>query len=382
NLEGLIDIKERAKNNDKPVLVHVITKKGKGYLPAETNPDKFHGTGAFEIATGEKISVEGAPKTYTEVFGDTLVKLAGNNPNIVAITAAMRDGTGLTKFFEKFPERAFDVGIAEQHAVTMAAGLAANNMRPVVAIYSTFLQRAYDQVLHDVCMQNLPVVFCLDRAGLVGDDGYTHHGIFDYSYLRMMPGMTIMAPKDENELRHMLYTAFDIKGPVAIRYPRGTGLGVACTEELKLLSYSKAEKIKDGNDVCIWAAGSMVASAVDVASRLQTFGYSAAVINMRFIKPLDEEMLIQCANNYKNLVVMEENVLAGGAGTEILEVLNKNDLLHDTRVLNFGIPDILVPHGDKKLLFRDIGLDVTGMTRDITEWLAKENGGSVWRRNV
>ena len=382
NLDGLIDIMERAKKIDKPVLMHVITKKGKGYLPAETNPDKFHGTSAFEITTGEKIKVEGAPKTYTEVFGDTLVKIAEKNPNIVAITAAMRDGTGLAKFFERFPERAFDVGIAEQHAVTMAAGLAANSMQPVVAIYSTFLQRSYDQVLHDVCMQDLPVVFCLDRAGLVGDDGYTHHGIFDYSYLRMMPGMTIMAPKDENELRHMLYTAIELKRPVSIRYPRGSGLGVACEEELKLLPYGKAEELKKGKDVCIWAAGSMVASAVAVASQLHNFGFDAGVVNMRFIKPLDEELLIQCANSYNNLVVMEENALAGGVGSEILEILNKNDILRDTRVLTFGVPDTLVPHGDKKLLLRDIELDVAGMTKHITEWLAEENGGSVWQRNV
>lgn len=382
NLEGLIDIMERAKKFDKPVLVHVITKKGKGYLPAETNPDKFHGTGAFEITTGEKIKAEGAPQTYTEVFGDTLIELAGKNPHIVAITAAMRDGTGLTKFFEQFPKRAFDVGIAEQHAVTMAAGLAANNMQPVVAIYSTFLQRSYDQVLHDVCMQNLPVVFCLDRAGLVGDDGYTHHGVFDYSYLRMMPGMTIMAPKDENELRHMLYTAFELKRPVAIRYPRGSGIGVDCKDELQLLPYAKSEELQEGRNLCIWAAGSMTASAVAVAKELQNFGIDAGVVNMRFIKPLDEELLLKCANKYHNLVVMEENVLAGGVGSEVLELLNKNNVLSDTRVLNLGVPDILVPHGDKKLLLRDIGLDVPGMTKHIAEWLGKENGGLVWQRNV
>lgn len=381
NLDGLIDILERAKNIDKPIFLHVITKKGKGYLPAEINPNKFHGTGAFEITTGEKIKVEGEHRTYTEVFGDTLVKIAENNSDVVAITAAMRDGTGLAKFSEKYPERFFDVGIAEQHAVTMAAGLAANNMRPVVAIYSTFLQRSYDQVLHDVCMQNLPVVFCIDRAGLVGDDGYTHHGVFDYSYLRMMPGMTIMAPKDENELRHMLYTALKLGKPVAIRYPRGSGLGVDCEEDLKFLPYGKAEQLSKGKDICIWAAGSMVSCALSVASKLQKDGLEAGVVNIRYIKPLDEDLLAEHAQSHRVLVVMEENVTAGGVGSEILELMNEKGLLEHTRVLTIGIPDLLVPHGDKASLFKDVGLDVNSMVKRIKECLVEENGGELCQSN-
>lgn len=381
NLDGLIDILERAKNIDKPIFLHVITKKGKGYLPAEINPNKFHGTGAFEITTGEKIKVDGEHRTYTEVFGDTLVKIAENNSDVVAITAAMRDGTGLTKFSEKYPERFFDVGIAEQHAVTMAAGLAANNMRPVVAIYSTFLQRSYDQVLHDVCMQNLPVVFCIDRAGLVGDDGYTHHGVFDYSYLRMMPGMTIMAPKDENELRHMLFTALKLGKPVAIRYPRGSGLGVVCEEDLKFLPYGKAEQLSQGKDICIWAAGSMVSCALSVSSKLNEDGLEAGVVNIRYIKPLDEELLAEHAQSHRVLVVMEENVTAGGVGSEILELMNEKGLLEHTRVLTIGIPDLLVPHGDKASLFKEVGLDVNSMVKRIKECLFEENGGELCQSN-
>lgn len=375
NLEGLVDILERAKKIDKPVLLHVLTKKGKGYLPAEVSPNKFHGTGAFEIATGKKLTVEGAPRTYTEIFGETLVKLAETNSDIVAITAAMCDGTGLTDFSKKFPNRFFDVGIAEQHAVTMAAGLAASNIRPVVAIYSTFLQRAYDQVLHDVCMQNLPVVFCLDRAGLVGDDGYTHHGVFDYSYLGMMPRMTVMAPKDENELRHMLYTGLELRSPVAIRYSRGTGVGVACEEKLKILPYGKAEVLTEGTDVCIWAAGSMVQPGIAVAAELHKNGISAGVINMRYIKPLDTELLLKTAKQYRLLVVMEENVLAGGVGTEVLKVLNENKEVKDTNVLTLGIPDEFVAQGNKKLLFKDIGLDVENMTERIKGYFTESQGG-------
>ena len=367
-----------------PKFLHVITTKGKGLQQAEENQVKYHAPGKFDAATGEIHikSEENLPPKYQDVFGLTVLDLAKKNENIIGITPAMPSGSSLKFMMDAFPKRAFDVGIAEQHAVTLAAGMATQGMIVFCNIYSTFLQRGYDQVIHDVALQNLPVIFCLDRAGLVGDDGYTHHGIFDYSYLRMMPGMTIMAPKDENELRHMLYTALELKRPVSIRYPRGSGLGAACEEELKLLPYGKAEELKKGKDVCIWAAGSMVAPAVAVASQLHNFGFDAGVVNMRFIKPLDEELLIQCANSYNNLVVMEENALAGGVGSEILEILNKNDVLRDTRVLTFGVPDTLVPHGDKKLLLRDIELDVAGMTKHITEWLAEENGGSVWQRNV
>ena len=287
DLQGLTEVLQAAKKIDGPVLVHVLTKKGKGYKPAEESPNKFHGTGPFEIATGKKIANPNAPITYTEVFGKTLTELANEDKEIIGITAAMPDGTGMSTFAKAHPERFFDVGIAEQHAVTSAAGAAAAGMKPVAAIYSTFLQRAYDSVLHDICMQKLHVTLCLDRAGLVGDDGYTHHGVFDYAYLRSMPEMTIMAPKDENELRHMLKTAVDYDGPVSVRYPRGSGVGVSIAEPMHSLPIGKAEVLREGKDVCLWAIGSMVQSALQAADKLAEQGISAGVVNMRFAKPLD-----------------------------------------------------------------------------------------------
>ncbi len=309
DLNKLLEVLEAAKHVNGPVLVHVITKKGKGYEPAETSPNKFHGTGPFEIATGKKISDPDAPIAYTEMFGKTLTELAAENEKIVAITAAMPDGTGLNKFAEQYPQRFFDVGIAEQHAVTAAAGMAAEGLKPVVAVYSTFLQRAYDSVLHDICMQNLPVTLCLDRAGIVGDDGYTHHGVFDYAYLRSMPQMTIMAPKDENELRHMLNTALSFDGPITIRYPRGSGVGVDCSEALQQLSIGKGEVLREGEGVCLLAIGSMVAVALQAADVLAEQGIKAGVINLRFAKPLDEELLVQAAKKYSKLVTLWPGVL-------------------------------------------------------------------------
>ncbi|WP_307761124.1 1-deoxy-D-xylulose-5-phosphate synthase [uncultured Phascolarctobacterium sp.] len=366
DLNKLLEVLEAAKHVNGPVLVHVITKKGKGYEPAETSPNKFHGTGPFEIATGKKISDPAAPIAYTEMFGKTLTELAAENEKIVAITAAMPDGTGLNKFAEQYPQRFFDVGIAEQHAVTAAAGMAAEGLKPVVAVYSTFLQRAYDSVLHDICMQNLPVTLCLDRAGIVGDDGYTHHGVFDYAYLRSMPQMTIMAPKDENELRHMLNTALSFDGPITIRYPRGSGVGVDCSEALQQLSIGKGEVLREGEGVCLLAIGSMVAVALQAVDVLAEQGIKAGVINLRFAKPLDEELLVQAAKKYSKLVTLEEGVVAGGVGSAVLELLNNKGLLQTTQVLNLGIPDEFVPHGDKKYLFRDIGLDLDSITAKIT----------------
>lgn len=373
HLEGLIDILERAKKVDKPILLHVITKKGKGYQPAEANPNRFHGTGPFDPETGEALKQQNAKNTYTEVFGDTVVQLAQENPNIVAVTAAMRDGTGLTKFAKTYPERFFDVGIAEQHAVTLAAGMAANGLSPFVAIYSTFLQRAYDQVIHDVCMQELPVVFCLDRAGLVGDDGFTHHGVFDFSYLRTMPNMTIMSPKDENELRHMLFTALLLRRPVAVRYPRGSGLGVLTDECLQLLPYGKAERLSTGSDVCIWAVGSMVAHARQVMLELSIDNISVTLINARYVKPLDEEALLKSVENHKLLAVLEENSVIGGLSSAVLESLNKNGSSEMAKVMTFGIPDRLVPHGDKSLLLKAIGLDPVNIAAKIKKCLLKRN---------
>ena len=369
DLEHLVEVLEVAKATPGPVIIHVITKKGKGYEPAEKSPNKFHGTGPFDIATGKKITKPGAPVTYTEVFGKTLVDIAKDDKKIVAITAAMPDGTGLNYFADAYPDRFFDVGIAEQHAVTAAAGMAAAGLHPVVAVYSTFMQRAFDSVLHDICMQNLPVVLGLDRAGLVGDDGYTHHGVFDYSYLRLMPQMTIMAPKDENELRHMLATAVNFNGPIALRYPRGSGLGVDITEPLHTLPIGKAEEIKTGSDVCLWAVGSMVDEAVKAAEALAELGISAGVVNMRFVKPLDTELLVKTALQCKNIVTLEEGTVEGGAGSAVLEELNDNGLVGKVKVLNLGIPDKYIPHGDKKLLLRDIGLDHDSIVKRIAEFL-------------
>ena len=363
DVAGLIEVLQAAQKIDGPVLVHVLTKKGRGYKPAEESPNKFHGTGPFDIATGKKIANPNAPITYTEVFGKTITELADADKDIIGITAAMPDGTGLSTFAKAHPKRFFDVGIAEQHAVTAAAGAAEAGLKPVAAIYSTFLQRAYDSVLHDICMQKLHVTLCLDRAGLVGDDGYTHHGVFDYAYLRSMPGMTIMAPKDENELRHMLKTAVDFDAPVSVRYPRGSGMGVDISEPLHELPIGKAEVLREGRDVCIWAIGSMVASALKVAEQLAEQGVSAGVVNMRFAKPLDKELLLEHAQKYAKLVTLEEGVLQGGVGSAVLETLNEAQLLQRCRVLTLGIPDEFVLHGDKKLLLRDLELDVTAITR-------------------
>ncbi|MDY6290199.1 MAG: 1-deoxy-D-xylulose-5-phosphate synthase [Succiniclasticum sp.] len=372
NIEALIPMLTAAKKEDGPVLLHVITKKGKGYAPAEESPNKFHGTGPFDIATGKKITKPGAPPSYTDVFGKTLVELAEKDKRIVAITAAMPDGTGVTGFAQRFPDRFFDVGIAEQHAVTFAAGLATQGIKAVAAIYSTFMQRAYDQVLHDVCMQKLPVKLCMDRAGLVGDDGYTHHGVFDYAYLLPMPHMVIMAPKDENELRHMLATAMEYDdGPISLRYPRGSGLGVDCSEALHTLPIGRAERIRTGTDVSLWAIGSMVSEAEKTAELLQEKGVYAGVVNMRFAKPLDTEMLFQDARDTHCIVTMEEGVVIGGVGEAVVQALNNHGLLDKTLVLNFGIPDEFISQGDRKLLLRDIGLTPELMADRILDWMKK-----------
>ena len=372
DIHGLIEVLQAAKKIDGPVMVHVLTKKGKGYKPAEESPNKFHGTGPFEIATGKKITNPAAPISYTEVFGKTITELADSDKKIVGLTAAMPDGTGLNIFAQAHPDRFFDVGIAEQHAVTAAAGMAAAGMKPVTAIYSTFMQRAYDSILHDICMQKLHVTMCLDRAGLVGDDGYTHHGVFDYAYLRSIPNMTIMAPKDENELRHMLKTALSFNGPISVRYPRGSGVGVDITEPMQELPIGKAEVLREGKELCFWAIGSMVQSAVQAADKLKEQGIDAGVVNMRFAKPLDKELLIEHAKRYGKIVTLEEGVLAGGVGSEVLEILDDAGLLQQCAVLRLGIPDEFVTHGDKKLLFRDLGLDTDAIVQKAAEFVKGE----------
>lgn len=372
DIHGLIEVLQAAKKIDGPVMVHVLTKKGKGYKPAEESPNKFHGTGPFEIATGKKITNPAAPISYTEVFGKTITELADSDKKIVGLTAAMPDGTGLNIFAQAHPDRFFDVGIAEQHAVTAAAGMAAAGMKPVTAIYSTFMQRAYDSILHDICMQKLHVTMCLDRAGLVGDDGYTHHGVFDYAYLRSIPNMTIMAPKDENELRHMLKTALSFNGSISVRYPRGSGVGVDITEPMHELPIGKAEVLREGKELCFWAIGSMVQSAVQAADKLKEQGIDAGVVNMRFAKPLDKELLIEHAKRYGKIVTLEEGVLAGGVGSEVLEILDDAGLLQQCAVLRLGIPDEFVTHGDKKLLFRDLGLDTDAIVQKAAAFVKGE----------
>lgn len=372
DLNALQDVFHAAKKIDGPVLVHVLTKKGKGYAPAEESPNKFHGTGPYELETGKKIANPNAPITYTEVFGNTLTDMAKEDKKIVGITAAMPDGTGLSTFAKAHPDRFFDVGIAEQHAVTAAAGMAAAGLKPVAAIYSTFMQRAYDSVLHDICMQNLHVTMCLDRAGLVGDDGFTHHGVFDYAYLRSMPKMTIMAPKDENELRHMIKTALDFNGPVSVRYPRGSGLGVDISGPMEDLPIGKAEVLKEGFDLCFWAIGSMVKPALDAAELLAKEGISAGVVNMRFAKPLDTELLKAHAQRYGKIITLEEGVLAGGVGSAVLEYLNQEELLDKCRVLTLGIPDEFILHGDKALLFKDIGLDTPAIAAKAADFVREK----------
>ena len=372
DIHGLIEVLQAAKKIDGPVMVHVLTKKGKGYKPAEESPNKFHGTGPFEIATGKKITNPAAPISYTEVFGKTITELADSDKKVVGLTAAMPDGTGLNIFAQAHPDRFFDVGIAEQHAVTAAAGMAAAGMKPVTAIYSTFMQRAYDSILHDICMQKLHVTMCLDRAGLVGDDGYTHHGVFDYAYLRSIPNMTIMAPKDENELRHMLKTALSFNGPISVRYPRGSGVGVDITEPMQELPIGKAEVLREGKELCFWAIGSMVQSAVQAADKLKEQGIAAGVVNMRFAKPLDKELLIEHAKRYGKIVTLEEGVLAGGVGSEVLEILDDAGLLQQCAVLRLGIPDEFVTHGDKKLLFRDLGLDTDAIVQKAAAFVKGE----------
>lgn len=358
NLTELVQILQLVKSRRGPILVHVITTKGKGYKPAETNPDKFHGIGPFNVATGEVIK-PAAPPSYTQVFGDTLAALGQEDPDLVAITAAMPDSTGLTKFAKQFPERFLDVGIAEQHAVTMAAALGLQGLKPVVAVYSTFLQRAYDQILHDVCLQNAPITLAIDRAGVVGDDGPTHHGVFDLAYLRHIPNMVIMAPKDENELRHMLKTAVEFPGPAAVRYPRASGEGVKLDAQLKTLPIGKAEVLQEGKNIALLGVGQMVNLCCKAADALRKQGIEATVINPRFVKPLDEERISFYARYCGKIVTVEDHVLAGGFGSAVLELLNRQNLA--VPVVRIGYPDEFVEHGPISQLHTQYGLTVDGI---------------------
>jgi len=367
NLQNLITTLEKARATPGPVLVHVITHKGKGYLPAENCAVKFHGIGPFDITNGNAAKTQKVP-TYTEVFGETLVNEAGNNDKIVAVTAAMTSGTGLTKFARQYPDRFFDVGIAEQHAVTMAAGMAKAGYKPVVAIYSTFLQRAFDQILHDVCLQNLPVVFAIDRGGLVGDDGPTHHGLFDFAYLRAIPNMTVMAPKDENELRSMLKTALQHSGPCAVRYPRGAGLGVCLDEKPSILPVGKSEILREGIDITFIAAGNCNSLAVEAAEVLAAQGIQSTVINARFIKPLDEECILHYSAMTGKIITVEEHVKSCGFGSAVLEILNDNNIV-DIQLERVGIPDSFVEHGKPDQLRAKYGLTVDSLVNKALKML-------------
>lgn len=369
NFELLSEVLEKAKKMQGPILIHVLTCKGKGYKPAECNPDKFHGVGPYCIESGE-VAKSGSIPTYTNVFGDTLLELAKQDSRIVAITAAMPGGTGLKKFAAQFPKRFFDVGIAEQNAVTMAAGMAVKGMRPVVALYSTFAQRAYDQILHDICLQNLPVIFALDRAGIVGEDGPTHHGLFDYSYLRHIPNLVIMAPKDEDELRHMLLTATKMNGPVVIRYPRSCGLGMSLDQPVRQITIGKAEELASGTDVVFLAVGSMVEPCLAASKQLAAKGIQAGVVNARFIKPMDEEMIRKLSREFRNIITVEENMLAGGFGSAVLEYIHSQNF-NWVRVLRLGIPDQFIEQGKRAQLLEKYGLTAEGIASSVSSFVQR-----------
>ena len=363
NLEDLEYILSRAKELDEPVLIHVLTKKGKGYKPAEDNPDKFHGTGPFNIETGE--STKKKSKDYSKAFGEKLIELAEKNEKIVAITAAMRDGIGLKDFSTKYPERFFDVGIAEQHALTFAAGLAKEGMIPFVPIYSSFYQRAYDQVIHDICIQKIPVIMCVDRAGCVGNDGETHQGLYDMAFFRLIPNITIMAPKDFEELTKMMEFAIELKAPVVIRYPRGGEADVKFDkhEELEL---GKAEVLKEGQDVTIIGIGKMTAMAMKVANELEKDDINAEVINARFLKPLDESKITESISNTKFVITIEDGTEIGGLGSSIKElIINKK--LEDVKIKCFAYPDEFIKHGSVSELEELYGLDYKNIVNYIKQ---------------
>jgi 1-deoxy-D-xylulose-5-phosphate synthase len=372
NIDELLEAFEITKNLEWPVLLHVVTKKGKGCEFAECDPAQYHGTPPFDPQTGKPTAKTRTQVgfSYTEVFGETMIRLAEENNKVVAISAAMSDGTGLDKFAEKYPERFYDVGIAESHGVTFACGLATEGLHPVAAIYSTFTQRAYDQIVHDLCLQNLPVTLALDRAGLVGEDGPTHHGVFDLAFLRHVPNIVLMSPKDENELQHMIKTAAEHPGPTAVRYPRGAGFGVPMDQELKTLTIGKAELLLDGNDVAIVAVGNMVHPSLDAAKRLAADGISAAVVNARFVKPLDEEMILRVARKTDRMVTVEEHALLGGFGSAVLECLDSRKI-NGVKTLRIGLPDTFIEHGPQKVLRQKYGLDADGIYASVKNFVSK-----------
>jgi len=367
-IKHLIDTLNNVKRFREPVLIHTITCKGKGYCSAEKDPSRFHGVGPFDIETGKVRQKEGPP-TYTTVFGQAMVELASKQDDIVAITAAMEYGTGLADFAQLFPERFFDVGIAEQHGVIFAAGLALEGFRPVVAIYSTFIQRGYDHIIHDVCMQGIPVVFALDRAGIVGEDGPTHHGVFDIAFTRSIPNLTVMAPSDENELADMLATALSLDGPSAIRYPRAHGWGVTLKKDPTPLELGRGRMLAQGDDLLIIAVGSMVAPAVEAARLLAVEGVRAGVLDARFVKPLDKRLIVGKAADAGKVLTVEEGVVTGGFGSAVLELL-ADEGLTGVRTARMGVPDVFVQHGTRSELLSDLGLDAKGIAARAKELLS------------
>src|SRR5215468_1346446 len=368
NVKALVRaLREAQQIQDGPVIVHALTTKGKGHPAAEKDYYKWHATGPFDLQTGKPIKSPTKTPTYTTVFGDALCELMEKDPKIVALTAAMPDGTGVCSALEKFPDRSFDVGIAEQHCVTFAAGMSCEGLKPVCAIYSTFLQRAFDQLVHDVCIQDLNVKFCLDRGGIAGGDGPTHHGLLDIAYLRGVPNIVVMAPKDEAEMRDMLFTMIAHVGPAAMRYPRGNGIGVPRDREPQLLEIGKAELLRDGSEVAIVAYGSMVHPSLHAAEALAKDGIETTVVNARFVKPLDSAVLLALARTKRLIVTVEEAYLIGGFGAAVLELLEENGLQDKVRVVRMGVPDRIVTHGDAKLLLAKYGLDSDGIYTRVKE---------------
>ncbi|GAB1348857.1 1-deoxy-D-xylulose-5-phosphate synthase [Ignavibacteriales bacterium] len=372
NVHQLVKVFEAAKNLNGPILIHANTEKGKGYAPAEKHVQRLHASTPFDKVTGVAYKKEGAPPAYTTIFGETLVELVKENPKIVGITAAMPDGTGLNILQKNCPDNYFDVGIAEEHGVTFAAGLATQGVTPVVAIYSTFLQRAIDQIIHDIALQKLHVIFVLDRAGLVGADGPTHHGTLDLTYLRMIPHLVLMAPKDENELKNMLYTSTKLSGgPVAIRYPRGNALGVPLSDGFVEYEVGKAEVMEEGSDVAILAVGSMVDYAVKALPKLAASGISAKLVNMRFIKPFDENLLDELSVTHKKIVTLEENTIVGGFGSSIAEYFIDKRYKND--ILRIGLPDKFIDHGTQAELHHLLEIDPEGIVKRITDFVEIDN---------
>lgn len=372
NVPMLVRALEEAKKvDDGPVIVHALTTKGHGFPNPEKNYYAYHATGPFDPQTGipRKTSGSSAP-TYTEVFGNTMIELMKKDDRIVALTAAMPDGTGVDKVLEAFPDRSYDVGIAEQHAVTFCAGMACEGVKPVAAIYSTFLQRGFDQVIHDVCLQALDVTFAMDRAGIVGADGPTHHGLLDIAYLRSYPNIVLMAPKDELEMRDMMFTAIDHPGPAALRYPRGNGFGVDISAEPKKVEIGRGEVLREGDDIAIVAYGSMVYPAINAAEILEKEGIDATVINARFVKPLDEKLILDVAGSHRLIVTVEEAYLAGGFGSAVMELLEHHGVQDKVKVVRMGVPDRIVTHGDAKLLLAKFGLDADGIYLKVKETAA------------